>query len=390
MPRRSPPRRANGAATGRARRMGCPVRRRTRHPGHLFLDAKARQPLRTDGFGNLVGGTDTQLVHTIAGASREPASRSTSTSPDCNDSALHLNGGVSSEPDYLSRFVGVGGQWDFDQKLTTLNASLNYTSSDISATLDHDAMPYIFNACGTPTCNFVSSTSRIDGGPDGGGKVLYGIGNDWAATVGRHAGPNAERAGEGESRLHAQPGLSVQSVQARQGRIRRPGAAVPGAVARGALRHRGSIMEKRPDLRKQWLLNSAMRNTSRRPTPAASQLRVLQRRLGHSRPHRRSRVGTAVRGGWMFTPMVRYYTQTAAIVLHAVSRDRSGAVHERTDGIGATRPSRSISPSCRPTIRATIDSPRSAPWVGASRSADNSPKASTASLGYPYSSTPEA
>jgi len=41
-----------------------------------------------------------------------------------DESAYSVNAGVSSEPDYLSRFVGIGGQWDFNQKLTTLNAGL--------------------------------------------------------------------------------------------------------------------------------------------------------------------------------------------------------------------------------------------------------------------------
>ena len=130
--------------------------------GPLFLDKRTRNPLRTDGFGNLVGGEDTQLVHTIAGASRETRRQvDFDLRREWNEAALTINGGVSSEPDYLSRFVGVGGQWDLDQKLTTINAGLNYTWSDISATLDHDAVPYIYNACGTPSCNFVSSTGSI-------------------------------------------------------------------------------------------------------------------------------------------------------------------------------------------------------------------------------------
>jgi type II secretory pathway pseudopilin PulG len=45
--------------------------------GPLYLDKATHKPLRTDGFGNLAGGEDTQLVHTIAGASRETRGRRT-------------------------------------------------------------------------------------------------------------------------------------------------------------------------------------------------------------------------------------------------------------------------------------------------------------------------
>jgi len=113
----------------------------------LYLDKARHKPLRTDGFGNLTGGTDTQLVHTIAGASRETRKQAdVNVRRGYDDSAYNINGGVSSEPDYLSRFAGVGGQWDFNQKLTTLNAGVSYTDSKTSATLDHDAVPYIFNS----------------------------------------------------------------------------------------------------------------------------------------------------------------------------------------------------------------------------------------------------
>ena len=94
-------------------------------PVRCISTRRTLHPLRTDGFGNLVGGEDTQLVHTIAGASRETRKQvDFDLRREWNDAALDVNGGVSSEPDYLSRFVGVGGQWDFDQKLTTLNAGL--------------------------------------------------------------------------------------------------------------------------------------------------------------------------------------------------------------------------------------------------------------------------
>ena len=204
----------------------------------LYLDKATHKPLRTDGFGNLTGGTDTQLVHTIAGASRETRKQAdVNVRRSYDDSAYNVNGGVSSEPDYLSRFAGVGGQWDFNQKLTTLNAGLAYTWSDIKATLDHDATPYIYNACGTARCNFVSSSSHI-ADTDGGGKVMVRHAPRLVGDRRHHAGPVAQLAAAGEPRLHRQPGIPFQSVQARRGRVHRPRAAVPVALARCAVRQR--------------------------------------------------------------------------------------------------------------------------------------------------------
>jgi hypothetical protein len=160
-------------------------------------------------------------VHTIAGASRETRKQAdVNVRRGYDDSAYNVNGGVSSEPDYLSRFAGVGGQWDFNQKLTTLNAGLAYTWSDIKATLDHDATPYIYNACGTARCNFVSSSSHIADTGDG-GKVMYGKRHDWAATAGVTQVLSRNAQLQGERGLYEQPWIPIESIQARRGRVHR-------------------------------------------------------------------------------------------------------------------------------------------------------------------------
>ena len=45
--------------------------------------------------------------------------------------ALGVGGGVSEEPDYHSAFVNANGRFDFNQKLTTLNLGVSYTTSEI-------------------------------------------------------------------------------------------------------------------------------------------------------------------------------------------------------------------------------------------------------------------
>ena len=252
-------------------------------------------------------------MHTIAGASRETRRQvDFDLRREWNETALDVNAGVSSEPDYLSRFVGIGGQWDLDQKLTTINAGVAYTWSDISATLDHDAVPYIFNACGTPACNFVSSTGRIaDAGA--GGKILYGQRQDWAATLGvtQVLTPNAQmQANLGYT--HSAGYLSnpyklvtVAFIDPQQQFL----SPSPDLLVVNV----GAIMEKRPDLRQQWLLN--LRYAQYVPAADAGLhlnysyfsddwgIRAHTFEVEWAQPF-----GT----GWTFTPMLRYYTQTAA------------------------------------------------------------------------------
>lgn len=59
-----------------------------------------------------------------------------------DNASLSVGGGVSSERDYESRFMNVGGSFDFNAKRTTLNWSLGYTNSETRARLDPDALPF--------------------------------------------------------------------------------------------------------------------------------------------------------------------------------------------------------------------------------------------------------
>lgn len=279
----------------------------------LYLDRKTLAPLRTDGFGNLTGGTDTQLVHTIAGASRE-----TRRQVDLNarrawdESALDLNGGVSSEPDYLSRFVGAGGQWDFNQKLTTVNAALAYTWSRIDATLDHDATPYIYNACGTAQCNFVSGTSRIaDTG--NGGKAIQGDRQDWSATAGitqvltKDAQVQANLAYTRSSGYLSNPYklVEVAFIDPEQ-QFLSPSPDI-------AYVNVNAILENRPDLRKQWLFNVRYAQYVEGADAGLHVNYAYFRDDWGIRAHTLELEWAQPLGaGAMLTPMIRYYTQTAA------------------------------------------------------------------------------
>jgi len=300
----------------------------------LYLDKARHKPLRTDGFGNLTGGTDTQLVHTIAGASRETRKQAdVNVRRGYDDSAYNINGGVSSEPDYLSRFAGVGGQWDFNQKLTTLNAGLAYTWSDIKATLDHDATPYIYNACGTARCNFSSSSSHI-ADTDGGGKVMNGTRRDWSATAGitQVLSPNSQlqaNLGYTDSRGYLSNPYKLVEVAfidpAQQFLSPSPDALFVNV---------GAIFETRPDFRKQWLVN--LRYAQYVDATDAGLhvnytyfsddwgIRAHTLELEWAQP---------LSDSWMFTPMARYYTQTAANFYTPYLVTDQGQYNTRTDPV---------------------------------------------------------
>lgn len=118
---------------------------------------------------------DTRLVHTIASASPETRQQGDfRLSHEWDEAAVTLGGGVSEEPDYHSAFASLGGRWDLNQKLTTLNLGLSYTNSDITAKLDPNVSPYY---------DYSAYESRIDAvpGPDGTvARTLQGVRQDWA------------------------------------------------------------------------------------------------------------------------------------------------------------------------------------------------------------------
>ncbi len=281
--------------------------------GLLFLDKKTLQPLATDGFGNLTGNTNTQLVHTISGASRE-----TRMALDFNlrqqwdNAAMNFGAGVSSEPDYLSRFAAGGGQWDFNQKLTSVNFGLSYTASSNKAILDHDAAPYIFNACGNATCNFVSSVSRIETESNG-NHILYGDRHDGAATIGLTQILNQ----------NAQVQTNLAYTRS-QGYLTNPYKVVEVAFIDPAQQFLSpspdalfvtvnSMLDNRPDLRNQWLWNIRYAQYIE-STDAGLHLNYsyFGDDWGIHAHTLEFQWAQPVGDGWTLTPMLRYYTQSAA------------------------------------------------------------------------------
>jgi len=283
-------------------------------PGQpMYLDKATLAPLATDGFGNLQGGTDTQLVHTISGASPEVRRQvDADLRYDFGGFALGLGAGVSDEPDYLSRFGGVRGESTFDERRTTLNAAASYTSSRIAAVLDHDAVPYIYNACGTARCNFTSSTSRIDIG-DGGRRTLRGDRRDAAFAVG------LAQVLDRDSQLQANLGYTRSS-----GYLGSPYRVVEVAFIDPELQSLSpspeayyitvnSMLESRPGVRRQWAFNLRY---ARYFEAADAGLRAGYAYSSDDWGVRAHTIDAAwmqpLGAGWTLTPSIRYYTQSSA------------------------------------------------------------------------------
>lgn len=84
-----------------------------------------------------------QLVNLMTSASAETRTEGNFVVSHAWDTfSLDLMAGVSDEPDYHSTTWGTGGDWSFNQKLTTLSGSVSHTSSDIDADLG-PVNPYV-------------------------------------------------------------------------------------------------------------------------------------------------------------------------------------------------------------------------------------------------------
>jgi hypothetical protein len=82
---------------------------------------------------------DPRLVHVMGSASPETRQQmEVRLGYEWDKAAANLGGGVSIEPDYLSRFINLDGRFDLNRMLTTLNWNASLTWSDIHASLEAD------------------------------------------------------------------------------------------------------------------------------------------------------------------------------------------------------------------------------------------------------------
>ncbi|MEQ1715026.1 MAG: DUF3570 domain-containing protein, partial [Hyphomicrobium sp.] len=147
--------------------------------GSVFIDKKTRRFLKSDGYGNMLSGFDDRIFHTLSGASPETRKQADFKLKSAYDetATYSIGAGVSVEPDYLSKFMNIGGNWDFNQKLTTLSLGMSYTSSETKAIIDHDANPYIFDSAES-RFNVPEATLETEAF---GKRTIHGERTDWGA-----------------------------------------------------------------------------------------------------------------------------------------------------------------------------------------------------------------
>ncbi len=268
-------------------------------PRGLLLD-RDLNPLGRNQDGMLA--QDTRSVLVLASASPETRHQANfGLGYEWDEAAINASAGFSLENDYRSSFGNLGGRLDFNQKLTTVKFGAGYTSSNISAILDHDASPYL-----TKTA-FDRQIERR-----GGSEILHGERQDWSANLGLTQVLNKQALVDAnfgythsqgflENPYKAMTVIFVDPDILNNGQT----TPVPGDVR--------ALLEQRPGQRNQFAFN----------TKYIQHINLLDAALHLDYKFTADDWGIKTHTfdaswvqplpfGWMFTPRIRYYSQDSA------------------------------------------------------------------------------
>jgi Protein of unknown function (DUF3570) len=255
-------------------------------------------------------GKDTQLVHTLSFASPETRKQGDfKLNYDWDNASVNIGGGLSVEKDYDSRFGSLGGRWDFNRKLTSINANLSYTNSYTHALMNHDSLSYFALEGFYPFSNNVNN-------------VVTGSREDWATHLSLTHILNKK----------AYANLSVGYTNS-SGFLTNPYKGVTFAfVDPKSLRPDGThlgqyavLHEKRPDYRNQWTQSlSYVQHIA--PLDAALHVdySFFHDDWGINAHTLDIKWGQPLGSGWTVTPHFRYYSQTAANFYQPVFLSKQG------------------------------------------------------------------
>ena len=251
---------------------------------------------------------DTQLVHTISAASPETRNQGDfRLGYEWDEAALDAGGGLSVENDYNSHWGNVAGRMDFNQKQTSVNLGLSYTSSDINAILDHDATPYIWET--SPGFNtFNNSPHNYQLTKEGGSTVLTGNRQDWGTALGLTQVLNQNallEAGLGYTRSTGYMGNPYKTVETVFIAPGQTGDLLTGSAI--------GFLENRPDQRNQWTENLRfVQHINGLDAALHFDYRFFHDDWGINAHTFDADWVQPVGMGWSITPKVRYYSQDAA------------------------------------------------------------------------------
>ena len=288
--------------------------------GNLLIDKNTLTPqssvLDQDGFpvldqnGVAIFTPNKQLVHTLSIASPETRKQGDfNLTYEWDEAAVTMGGGTSVERDYESNFGNVNTRFDFNQKLTSLNMSLSYTSSYTNALVDHDASPYIDKNAYLASGQYhnTSAGERIQAGRD-----------DWAPTIGvtQVLGENSLIQGSlGYSRgsgYMANPYKVVEVGFIDPNQLSDP-SRDPSYSDNILVANVKAFLEKRPTLRNQFNVSSRFVQYIK-PLDAALHFdyHFSSDDWGINSHTFESDWVQPLGAGWTVTPRVRYYSQDAA------------------------------------------------------------------------------
>jgi Protein of unknown function (DUF3570)/Domain of unknown function (DUF4266) len=219
-----------------------------------------------------------------------------------DEAAMDVGGGISTERDYESRFVNLGGRMDFNQKQTTVILGLSYTNSDIAAVLD---------PVGSLWFSSENYKDQIEDNKKTDLKTLNGNRQDWATQLNLTQVVNEDAVvdlGMGYTRstgFMENPYKISWILGVTDSQQQLPDGIV---LIRG-----GAFIEQRPDVRNQWHWNARWAQYVE-PLDAALH---LDYQFANDDWGINARTFAAdwvqpLGAGWTVTPRIRYYSQEAA------------------------------------------------------------------------------
>jgi hypothetical protein len=248
-----------------------------------------------------------QLLHMVTSASAETRREADLTvSREWDEATADVGLGISDEPDYQGRFASVNVYRDLDRKLTTLNAGVSYTSSDVKAILgpvvDWTDYGLYLNVPGNPTITEVDENGQTI-------RRFSGDRTDWSVTAGL-----AQILGSNST---FSTGLTYTH---NRGFLENPYKLVMFAfadpdVALGGLQltRLFNVPEDRPDTRRQWTWNARLSRYFARPDAGLHlDYRMSDDNWGITAHTVEVTWSQAFGSSWIVTPRVRYYSQDAA------------------------------------------------------------------------------
>lgn len=271
-------------------------------PSAMYFD-KQGTPLQKNADGSLSKAP--QLVSTLSSASPEVRKQSDfNLGYEWDEAAVNVGGGISIENDYESRFGNLGGHWDFNQKLTTLDAGISYTNSETRALLDHDATPYIDKS---------SYNGRVD--VSNGASTLHGQREDWKTHLSLVQVLNKNALMEtGVSYTHS-AGYMANPYKVTEIVFIDPKQQA-GAFGEKMGLYK-AFLEQRPDERNQWTANLRyVQHIDSMDAALHADYSFFHDDWGINAHTFELNWGQPLGLGWTFTPRIRYYSQDGASFYH--------------------------------------------------------------------------